>query len=173
MTRASHHAGAKRLTGGRSGRRFAPPSAAGSASRCHGAPSAPHGVKVFSRDVKTGIASLLAALTRTAPKPNPRRLKGGRIAHVQHVTACNRSIIFGPWQQMVPGILHKVSFERFRALVTKWRQEGLRRLSLRILGHQSQMAPGTFPKGYLIMSVIFSRTSGYFLQTLRNAWLAL
>ena len=34
--------GAQRFSGGRTGRRFAPPSALGSASRCLGAPSAPH-----------------------------------------------------------------------------------------------------------------------------------
>ena len=40
---ALQYAGAKRLTGGRAGRRFAPPSGRGSASRClsKGAPSAP------------------------------------------------------------------------------------------------------------------------------------
>ena len=41
MSPADRAFGAQRSSGGRTGRRFAPPSAAGSASRCYGAPSAP------------------------------------------------------------------------------------------------------------------------------------
>ena len=105
----------------------------GGASRCHWAPSAPHGVKVVSRENdKTGIANLLAALAQETLRmliPNllaalaqePPRMLALRIRVLaprwfEDVPESSFSEFLGISHQVAPGSPQKVHFNHFRAL---------------------------------------------------------